>query len=200
MDQIDRSPVLVFCHTMSALPSPLKSPAPAIDHTVGTWGRAIYLPPQEVPLISQIERSPVLVFCQSICVAGAVTAEALALENGATADQPALNDPAGGLLTLIPPATGPYMLMWSVDGTASVLFFAAGAVGGESLHAKPAINTKPVRATRSPATNRVNGRLPERARNVGRAIWYLERSRLWEYALADTSSRPKNVGRGQHCD
>ena len=39
MNQIERSPVVVFCQTMSALPSALKSPEPAIDHAVGTWGR-----------------------------------------------------------------------------------------------------------------------------------------------------------------
>jgi hypothetical protein len=39
MNQIERSPVVVFCQTMSALPSALKSPDPAIDHAGGTVGR-----------------------------------------------------------------------------------------------------------------------------------------------------------------
>jgi hypothetical protein len=43
MNQIERSPAVVFCHTMSAWPSPLKSLEPAIDHTVDTCGSAAQL-------------------------------------------------------------------------------------------------------------------------------------------------------------
>src|SRR5438045_5213597 len=66
MNQMDRSPVMVFCQTRSGLPSLLKSPAPAIDHASGTFGSAAYAPPQVVLFMNQIDRSPVTVFCQTM--------------------------------------------------------------------------------------------------------------------------------------
>ena len=52
-----------FCRRMSALPSPLKSPGPAMLQYVGSVGK---LTPVRsvVPFMIQITRSPGLVFCQ----------------------------------------------------------------------------------------------------------------------------------------
>ena len=48
--QMLRSPVTVFCQMRSDLPSPLKSPVPAIDHYVGSVPRIA--PPIEPPSLS----------------------------------------------------------------------------------------------------------------------------------------------------
>jgi hypothetical protein len=70
MNQIERSPVTVFCQTMSALPSPLKSADATIDHAVGVEGRAANEPSHVAPFMIHIERSPVEVFCQRRRIAG----------------------------------------------------------------------------------------------------------------------------------
>src|SRR5438874_11403 len=59
-----RWPVELFCQRMSTLPSLLKSPAPAISHSVGMVGSNTYVPSQVVPFINHILRWPVELFCQ----------------------------------------------------------------------------------------------------------------------------------------
>src|SRR6266480_3956102 len=63
MIQILRSPVALFCQRMSALPSPLKSPEPAMLHAVHSVGK-LTLEVRVVPFMIQILRSPVTLFCQ----------------------------------------------------------------------------------------------------------------------------------------
>jgi hypothetical protein len=109
MNQIDLSPVDVFCHRMSAFPSPLKSPVPAIDHAVGTCGKMTALLYVE-PFINQIERSPVLVFCQSIRINGAAVADSEPAR-GAAVGEATLRVLAAGALALSGPATGEAMLI-----------------------------------------------------------------------------------------
>ena len=74
MIQIRRWPVMVFCQIMSALPSLLKSPVPAMLQDVGSVGK---LTPYAsvVPFMIQIRRWPVMVFCQimSALATGALT-------------------------------------------------------------------------------------------------------------------------------
>src|SRR5438034_1226508 len=63
MSQIKRCPVELFCQRMSALPSPLKSPEPAMLHDVGTVPN-LTVDVCAVPFMSQITRCPVELFCQ----------------------------------------------------------------------------------------------------------------------------------------
>src|ERR1700733_7657714 len=59
ISQIAISPVEVLRHRMSAMPSPLKSPVPTMDHAVGTLPRPEVLGLRMVvPFISQIAKSP----------------------------------------------------------------------------------------------------------------------------------------------
>src|SRR4029453_810866 len=64
MSQITRWPVEVFCQRMSALPSPLKSPEPAMLHDVPTVPK-LTKDSNVVPFMIQITRWPVELFCQS---------------------------------------------------------------------------------------------------------------------------------------
>src|SRR5436190_1003625 len=65
MNQIDRCPVLMFCHTRSGLLSALKSAMAAILQAGATLGSSANVPPQVLPVMNQIDRSPVVVFCQT---------------------------------------------------------------------------------------------------------------------------------------
>src|SRR5438876_9059692 len=58
MSQITRWPVELFCQRMSALPSPLKSPVPAMLHDVATNPK-LSVEIRMVPFMSQITRGSV---------------------------------------------------------------------------------------------------------------------------------------------
>src|SRR6266496_1427105 len=62
MSQTARMPA-VFCQRMSDLPSPLKSPEPAMLHDVATNPK-FTVDVRVVPFMSQITRWPVELFCQ----------------------------------------------------------------------------------------------------------------------------------------
>src|SRR6266550_2760650 len=121
MNQIDLSPVTVFCQTMSGLLSALKSPTPAIDQTVGTTGNRAALPSQLVPCISHIERSPLFAFCHSNRTGGPATTAAATPT--AACDPPpgkfALSSPASGTCVLRFPTGAAFLLSAPTGGTAS---------------------------------------------------------------------------------
>src|SRR3954468_9111073 len=138
MNQIDRSPVCVFCQTMSVLPSALKSAVPAIDHTIGTLGRAAELAPSHaVPVIIQTARSPVLVFCHSTRSATVPAAAASCGLPEIGAGRLTLSAPAAGLVALMVPGSGALRLSAPGVGDANDLSV-RGPVEGESLQASAA--------------------------------------------------------------
>src|SRR3954468_20741023 len=138
MNQIERSPVCVFCQTMSVLPSALKSAVPPIDHTIGTLGRAAELEPSHaVPVIIQMARSPVLVFCQSNRSETVPTAAASRGLPEIGAGRATLSAPAAGLVALIVPGSGALRLSAPGVGEADDLSV-SGPVEGESLQASAA--------------------------------------------------------------
>src|SRR4051812_17518417 len=126
MNQIERSPVDVFCQRMSAWPSPLKSPEPAIDQTVGTCGSMAALPSHAAPCINQRERSPVEMFCQIRRTEGPAEASSFAPPFG-----------AGGELKLRAPGTAPFALRIPAFGECRLIGPGTGAmlvvVGAEML-------------------------------------------------------------------
>src|SRR6266550_2192043 len=128
MNQIDLSPVTEFCHSMSAFPSPSKSPAPAIDHTVGTTGNRAALPSQLVPCISHIERSPLFAFCHNNRTGGPATTAAATPT--AACDPPpgkfALSSPASGTCVLRFPTGAAFLLSAPPAGTASAVVERSG--------------------------------------------------------------------------
>src|SRR3954471_15675479 len=118
MNQIDRSPVVVFCQRMSPSPSALKSPLPAIDHAVGTTGSSAALPSQLVPLINHIERSPVRAFCQSIRIGRpADGASWLAAIPDGDLGELMLNAPPSAALALRTPGGAPLRLIGPTAGS-----------------------------------------------------------------------------------
>src|SRR3954467_12020742 len=126
MNQIDRSPVDVFCQRMSAWPSALKSPEPAIDQMVGTCGRMAALPSHDAPCINQRERSPVEMFCQIRRTDGPADASSFSPPFG-----------AGGELELRAPGTAPFALRVPALGECRLIGPGTGAmlvvVGAEML-------------------------------------------------------------------